>query len=235
MRRSSRLYGGCSQMKRCVPSSFAMKYASVSCHARERAAADVAHLAGADQVVERAQGLVDRDVGLGAVDLVEVDPVGLEAAQRRFALLDDVAARVALHVRVFGVHHAVDLRGQDDVVAAAVALERLAGHLFAAADAVDIGGIDEVDALIERLVDDGVRVVGRGLAAEHHAAEAEAADLDAGAAEGSEFHMVRSFLSCRRAGHLTTGRRYAQRAYRALNAGRARPVTSRRLGASPAP
>ena len=31
------------------------------------------------------------------------------------------------------------------------------------------------------------------LAAEHHAAEAEAADLDAGAAEGSEFHMVRSF------------------------------------------
>src|SRR5439155_17495276 len=37
---------------------------------RVRAAADVAHLAGADQIVERAQRLVDRDVGLRSVDLV---------------------------------------------------------------------------------------------------------------------------------------------------------------------
>ena len=122
--------------------------------------ADVAHLAGADEVVERAQRLVDGDVGLRAVDLVEVDVVGLQAAQAGFALLDDVAAAVAHVVGAFA-HHAVHLGGEDDVVALAVALERLAGDLLAAAAAVDVGGVEEVDAGVEGAVDDVVGVVRR--------------------------------------------------------------------------
>ena len=38
-------------------------------------------LPGAHQIGERAQGLVDVGVGLGTVDLVEVDVVGAQAAQ----------------------------------------------------------------------------------------------------------------------------------------------------------
>ena len=106
---------------------------------------DVAHLAGADQVVERAQRLVDRHGRLRAVDLVEVDIVGLQAAQRGLALGDDVAAIVAGGQDVVVVHAAVYLGRQHDPVALAVALERLADDLLAAATIVDVGRIQKVD------------------------------------------------------------------------------------------
>jgi hypothetical protein len=61
------------------------------------------------------------------VDLVEVDVVGLQAAQRVLDLGDDPAPRVALLIRVIA-HRAVHLGGQHDVVAAP--LERLAHDLF---------------------------------------------------------------------------------------------------------
>ena len=142
--------------------------------------ADVAHLAGTDQVVQRAQRLVDRRVGAGAVDLVKVDVVGLQAAQAGFALFDDVAAAVAVRVGVIVVHHAVDLGRQHHLLALAVALEGLAGDFLAAPAAVDVGRIQEVDAGVERAVDDGIGVGGFCSAAEHHAAQAERTHLDRG-------------------------------------------------------
>ena len=81
---------------------------------------DVADLALVDEVGERAEGLLDVGVGARAVDLVEVDPVGVEAAQRVLDLADDPAPRTALPVRVVA-HRAVELGGQDDVVAATLA------------------------------------------------------------------------------------------------------------------
>ena len=48
----------------------------------ERRGADVADLALLDEVGQRAEGLVDVGVRVGAVDLVEVDPVGAEPPQR---------------------------------------------------------------------------------------------------------------------------------------------------------
>ena len=48
-----------------------------------------------DEVGERAERLVDVGAGLGAVHLVEVDPLGLQAAERGFDLLHDPAPRVA--------------------------------------------------------------------------------------------------------------------------------------------
>ena len=62
-------------------------------------AADVAHLARADQVGQRAQRLVDGGLGVGAVDLVEVDAVGAEPLQARLAGLDDVQPGEAHLVR----------------------------------------------------------------------------------------------------------------------------------------
>ena len=117
---------------------------------------------------------------LGAVDLVEVDPVGAEAAQAVLDLADDPAPRVAELVGVVA-HRAVDL-GREDHVVAAAAGERLADDLLGLAARVDVGGVDEVDPRVERAVDDRDRLVVVGLApgAEHHGAEAERADLDAG-------------------------------------------------------
>ena len=67
---------------------------------RERRRADGADLALLDEVGERAERLLDVGVGVGAVDLVEVDPVGAEPAERVLDLGHDPAPREAPAVRV---------------------------------------------------------------------------------------------------------------------------------------
>jgi hypothetical protein len=89
----------------------------------------------------------------------------------------------------------VELRGEDDVVAPAAG-ERLADDLLGLARPVHVGGVDEVDARVERAVDDldGLLVVGVAPGAEHHRAEAELTDRYAGASEGSKFYESSSRL-----------------------------------------
>ena len=70
-----------------------------------------------DQVAERAEGFVDVGGRVRPVDLVEVDPVGLQPAQAVVDLADDPAPRVALHVGVVA-HASVELGGENDGVAA---------------------------------------------------------------------------------------------------------------------
>jgi hypothetical protein len=62
------------------------------------------------------------------VDLVQIDPIGLQPAQAVLDLGDDPTARVAELVRIVA-HRAVDLGGEEDVVAAAAG-ERLADDLL---------------------------------------------------------------------------------------------------------
>src|SRR5215210_3109747 len=132
---------------------------------------------------------------VGAVDLVEVDPVGVEPAQRVLDRAHDPAARVAAPVGILA-HGVVELRGEDDVVAAAAG-ERLADDLLGLARPVDVGCVDEVDPGVERMVDDpdGLVVVGVAPGAEHHRAEAELADRNTSASEWSKFHKCSSQLS----------------------------------------
>ena len=126
--------------------------------------------------------------GIGPVYLVEVDAVGVQAAQAVLDLAHDPQARVAALVRT-GPHREVNLRRQDDLVAPA--LDGLADDLFRLPCRVGVGGVDEVDALLERAVDhaEAVVVVRVSPWAEHHRAEALDADLDAGAAERTVFHL----------------------------------------------
>ena len=58
--------------------------------------------------------------------------------------------------------------------------------------AVRVGGVDEVDSGVESAVDDprAILVVGVAAGAEHHRAEAQLADPDARASEGSIVHGV---------------------------------------------
>ena len=69
-------------------------------------------------------------------------------------------------------------------------LQRLADDLLRLAARVDVGGVDEVDPRVERVVDDADRLVVVGVAPgpEHHRAEAERADADARAAELALLH-----------------------------------------------
>ena len=72
----------------------------------------------------------------------------------------------------------------------AAPLQRLADDLLRLALRVDVGGVDEVDAVVERVMDDpdAVVVVAVAPEPEHHGAEALHRHLDAGLAECAGFH-----------------------------------------------
>lgn len=156
---------------------------------------DVADLALGDQLGERGQGLGHRGGRVGAVQLEEVDVVGVEAAQGLLHGTPNVGAATAgtgggpvLHV------HAVvtELGGEDDLVAAA--LEGLPEVDFGAAGAaVDVGGVQEGDARVQSGVDDGAGGLGVQSAAEVVAAEADGGDLQSRTAQGEMTHAC-SFL-----------------------------------------
>ena len=71
---------------------------------------DVSDFSSADDVVEGLHGLFDGGVGVPAVDLVEVDEVGLEAAEGLVELEEDGFAGETGAVGA-GPHDTVDLGG----------------------------------------------------------------------------------------------------------------------------
>ena len=124
------------------------------------------------------------------MNLVEIDIVRLESLERFFALGDDVPPLIALCVRILWIRPSMNLRGQDDVLPHAVALEHLADNLLALTLRVDVRRIDEIDSALECIVEDRHRLVLVGRPTEHHRTEGELAYTDAGSSEVSEFHVV---------------------------------------------
>ena len=111
-----------------------------------------------------------------------------------------------------GAHVPVDLGGEDDLVAAVAALrepgaEDLLGAALVLAPAVDVRGVEEVDARLQGGVHEGVAVALVGLGAEVHRPQDEAADLESGASElrvlhgspANSFERARSKVRLRRA------------------------------------
>ena len=133
------------------------------------------------------------------MDLVEVDVVGLEAAEAGFDGVHDVSAGGS-DVVAAGAGAAVDLGGDDDVCARDVEVfEGAAEGDFGLAFGVDVGGVDEVDAGFDGGFDEGVdvgladaadhfpdgSVFGEGVGAvtgEGHGAETDLGDEESGVA-----------------------------------------------------
>ena len=99
--------------------------------------------------MQRLERLLDRRVVVPAVDLVQVDVVGAEPAQAGVDLGHDRLARQPGAVRA-RAHPAVDLGGDHDFVAPREVGQRTADDLLAGAVRVDVGGVEEVDAQVER-------------------------------------------------------------------------------------
>jgi hypothetical protein len=155
------------------------------------AQAEVADLALRDQLGHRPDGLLDRRVDVDAVLVVEVDVVGAEALQRVLArLLDVLGAPVGgAAARVGGIADDPELRGQHDLVAAIG--DRAPDEALVCVRAVDVGGVEEVDAQLDGAMDHGDRlvVVARAVELGHaHAAQAEGGDGGAGAAQRACLH-----------------------------------------------
>ena len=167
---------------------------------------DVADVTLPHEVIKRAHRLLDRRQIVLAVDLVEVDIVGAEPLQALLYRIHDMAARRAAIVRT-GAGCAGALGGQHDIGALAPGvLHRLAGDLLGEALRVDVGGVDEVDARIQRPGNDGVGVglpdladigpdAGTGTA-KGHGTEADFGDEQARPPKGLITHGKASFENC---------------------------------------
>jgi hypothetical protein len=147
--------------------------------------ADRAHRPLLDELVQSLERVGERRDAVRAVVLVEVDPVGLEAAERRLDRLADVGPRAAGGLAVAEV--VAELRRQHDLVAPAG--EGAADDLLAAAAvAVDVGGVEEGDAGVDRRVDHRARLRLVDPAAEVVAAEPHDRHLEDGAAQAARAH-----------------------------------------------
>jgi hypothetical protein len=69
----------------------------------EVGAADVPRLASADHVVERAEGLVNRCRRIRMMELIEIDVIGPEPAQRAVDRIENVLAGVTPSVASAGI------------------------------------------------------------------------------------------------------------------------------------
>ena len=129
------------------PSRSLVQSAAQSCQAGEHRGAEIADLALASEVVQRPQRLLQRRRGVGPVQLIEVEMIGLEPAQASLDLRHDVVAAAPPVIRPL-THLVVDLRGQHNPVAPA--LDGLSDQLLRPSLGVDVGGVQHVNPGIER-------------------------------------------------------------------------------------
>ncbi len=136
---------------------------------------DVADLAGLHQLGHRTDRLLDRHVRVHPVQVVQVDDVGAEVAQRPVGGAPDVGGGA-----VAAVHGAVvvglrgRLGGQDDLVAAVA--EGAGDQLLVLERPVRLCRVDEGDAGVDGVPQgrDGLPLVGAAVEGAHaHRAEAE--------------------------------------------------------------
>ena len=147
--------------------------------------AEVADLALGDQVVQRPQGLVYRGVGVRLMVLVEVDVVGVQAAQAVFDRLQNPLARPAALFGVLADLHP-EFGGQHDFMAALA--QRLAEEFLRLRPAIDVGGVEQGDPGVEGGVHHGL---GLGLIDAHAevvAAQPHDADLQPRIPQPTDLH-----------------------------------------------
>src|SRR5262249_50087769 len=163
-------------------------------------AADVPDLPLVHEVVEGAEGLVDRRRQVVAVQLVEVDVIGPQPPQRRLDRGQDVLAGVAL-VERRGTGGREALGGDEERVplAAQPAPEDLLGAPAGGqvpAERIRVGAVEEIDPALGGPVENGN---GGGLVAlepERHRAQAQSRDLQAGPAKSGVFHTRTLSVRC---------------------------------------
>src|SRR6202043_2292313 len=116
-------------------------------------AADVADLSLLHQGVESANRLFDRGHGIVAMDLVQVDMVGLQPEETGLHTVHNVAAR-SPNVIPARADAAIDLRRDHDILPRDVKVfQRLPENLFALTLRVIVRRIKEVDTAVNRRLD----------------------------------------------------------------------------------
>ena len=154
--------------------------------------AEVTDLPGLDQGADRSGHLLDGHVGVDAVLVVQVDGLQPEPTQRALDGLGELVR--AEHPTARGPGLGVDVLGElgGDRDLVAERCERLADELLVDVRTVDLGGVEEGDAEVDRPVQEGDHVGPVGSAAvaagHRHAAEADGRDLESAGSESARVH-----------------------------------------------
>jgi hypothetical protein len=130
--------------------------------------AKAAQLARADQVAQRPQRFFQIFFVIVAVQVQDVHEIRTHAREALLHAAHQPLARVMRLVRALA-HDVTDLAGQHPVVA--LALQQLAHHFFRTAFVVDVGRINEIDAMIARRRNNACGLVIRRLFSKHHGAQ----------------------------------------------------------------
>jgi hypothetical protein len=145
--------------------------------------------------VEGQKGFFNRRFGIPAVNLIEVDVVRAQTLQGRVNGAHQVLAREPAIVRVLA-HRVKGLGGYDYGVTACEVAHRPAKDLLGHAAGVHVRRVEEVDAVLERLFEEGpAGFLGqdpgapRGISVRHRP-EADAGDSEAGLAKRRELHSL---------------------------------------------
>ena len=123
--------------------------------------------------------------------LIQIDPIGLQPAERCLALRLDMVPPDG-RVRTVSGQPKMKFRRQDYAAAMSAQFESLANNLLANSFAVRVC-IQEVDAGVNRALNYLDRFSVAGLATKSSAPQAKLADPDAGAAKWAVFHLRSQF------------------------------------------
>ena len=164
--------------------------------AGEVGAADVADLAGPHEIVQRGEGLLDWGQGIEAVQLEEIDMIGLQPLKGGVARIDEMPAGGADIVRP---RAGAERRLGRDQHAVAPSLDCLAQDLLGGAVGVDVGAVKHRQACIQADIDQaaGRRDIGVAPGTEEFAFAAECpgpktqhGHAEAGSAKSPVFHVI---------------------------------------------
>jgi len=150
--------------------------------------APVADLSRRQQVVHGTQSLLQRRRRIVEVEVVDIDVVGVEAAE---AVIDGAVQPFAPQPPHVGIlahldHRVGDLGRQHPAVA--VLADQLSDDALGGTEGIGVGGVDEVDAGVAPCLDDPLGCVLEDLVAEHHGAEADRRNPQSAAPESPVFH-----------------------------------------------
>jgi hypothetical protein len=147
--------------------------------------ADEARLARVHDLGQRVERLLERDVVVVGVALVEVDVVELQPTKRVVDLLQDLRAREA----AVAVRHLAHHLGRHHERFAQPSFQRPSENLLRSSLAVDVRGVEEVDAALERDVEESTRcLLVEGASERRPRPETDLRDPEVAVAERPEFH-----------------------------------------------
>lgn len=168
--------------------------------------ADIAGFAGTHDVVHRFHGFFDRGLGIEVMQHIDVDIIGLHPGERAMQRIEHMLAGMAAIVRA-GTDLIAKLGGDHQLIALRQFAQHIADDFLARACRIEIGEVDEVNAIVERMADDrlGFGLIKNpglpGFRAHIHRAEAEARYFQAGLAKTGILHGLQSLeegVACRR-------------------------------------